>query len=207
MMDSILTLMTFIPLLGAAVILCLPRDADGLIKWTALIATVPPLILAVLLFIDFDRSNPGFQYQQQVAWIPSFHIHYAVGVDGLSITMVLLTALLWGVIGVLIGVPLISLVTKAGFVVVASGGQRERAWSAAKAWDVVRTAPSEFAEEFQWTLVIALAAAARVLENVRDARGIDKSENDVGNELLEAGVLLHLAAGSIGEVVAVEQRG
>jgi NADH-quinone oxidoreductase subunit M len=94
MMDSILTLMTFIPLLGAAVILCLPRDADKLIKWTALIATVPPLILSVMLFSDFDRSDPGFQYQQQVAWIPSFHINYAVGVDGLSITMVLLTALL-----------------------------------------------------------------------------------------------------------------
>jgi len=94
MMDSILTLMTFIPLLGAAVILCLPRDADKLIKWTALIATVPPLILAAMLFVDFDRSTAGFQYQQQVAWIPSFHINYAVGVDGLSITMVLLTALL-----------------------------------------------------------------------------------------------------------------
>ena len=44
MMDSILTLMTFIPLLGAAVILCLPRDAEKLIKWTALVATVEPYV-------------------------------------------------------------------------------------------------------------------------------------------------------------------
>ena len=70
-----------------------------------------------------------------------------------------LAALLWGVILALIAVPLVSLVTKAGFVVELAGGQRVRSWSAAKAWEVVRTAPTEYQEEFQWTLVIALAAA------------------------------------------------
>ena len=91
---SILTYMTFIPLLGAVVILCVPRRAEALVKWMAVAATTPPLLMAIWLFVNFDRAMPGFQFQQQAAWIPSFNIQYYVGVDGLSITMVLLTALL-----------------------------------------------------------------------------------------------------------------
>src|ERR1051325_2661548 len=91
---DILTCMTFIPILGAIVILCLPRDAHNLVKWTGVAATVPPLLMAIWLFVDFDRSQAGFQYVRQTPWIPSFNIDYHVGVDGLSITMVLLTALL-----------------------------------------------------------------------------------------------------------------
>jgi NADH-quinone oxidoreductase subunit M len=93
-MDHILTYMTFIPLLGSAIILCLPRGANNLVKWVGVAATTPPLLLAAWLFANFDRATPGFQFQQRVPWIPSFHIEYFVGVDGLSITMVLLTALL-----------------------------------------------------------------------------------------------------------------
>ena len=93
-MDHILTLMTFIPVAGMVVVLCLPSAAHNLIKWTAAITTVPPLLLAVWLFVNFDRSQAGFQFVDHVRWIPSFNIEYFVGVDGISITMVLLTALL-----------------------------------------------------------------------------------------------------------------
>jgi len=93
-MDNILTLMIFIPVLGAAVILCLPRGNDNLVRWTAVAATVPPLLLAIWLFTQFDRVTPGFQFMQKAQWIPSFNIQYIVGVDGISITMVLLTAFL-----------------------------------------------------------------------------------------------------------------
>ena len=67
---------------------------SALIKWVSVAATVPPLLLAIWLFVNFDRSTPGFQFMQQAPWIPSFNIQYVVGVDGISITMVLLTALL-----------------------------------------------------------------------------------------------------------------
>jgi NADH-quinone oxidoreductase subunit M len=86
--------MTFIPLLGAVIVLCLPREKAALIKWVSVAATVPPLLLAIWLYVNFDRSTPGFQFMQQAPWIPSFNIQYVVGVDGISITMVLLTALL-----------------------------------------------------------------------------------------------------------------
>ena len=94
MEQSVLTLMIFIPILGMLVILCLPSAAHGLIRTTALGFTVPPLLLAIWLFVDFDRSTTEMQYVVNVPWIPSFDINYFVGVDGVSITMVLLTALL-----------------------------------------------------------------------------------------------------------------
>ena len=93
-MEHILTYMTFIPIAGMVVVLCLPSAAHNLIKWTAAITTVPPLLLAIWLFVNFDRTQAGFQFVEHHAWIPSFNIEYFVGVDGISITMVLLTALL-----------------------------------------------------------------------------------------------------------------
>ena len=94
MPTNILTWMIFLPVLGAAVILCLPRNANTLVKWTAAAFTVPPLLLAVWLFQNFDRTTSEMQFVTKVPWIESFNIEYFIGVDGISITMVLLTALL-----------------------------------------------------------------------------------------------------------------
>jgi NADH-quinone oxidoreductase subunit M len=91
---GILTLMTFIPIVGMLIVLCLPSKAHNLIRWTAAITTMPPLLLAIWLFVNFDRQQAGFQFVEHAQWIPSFNIEYFVGVDGISITMVLLTALL-----------------------------------------------------------------------------------------------------------------
>ncbi len=89
-----LSLMTFIPLIGMAVILALPKNNPNLVRWTAVVATGIPLILGIILFINFDRANPGIQFTEKVSWIPMFNIEYYMGVDGLSIPMVLLTVLL-----------------------------------------------------------------------------------------------------------------
>jgi NADH-quinone oxidoreductase subunit M len=86
--------MTFIPVAGMVVILMLPRDSHNLIRWSAALFTVPPLLLAIWLYINFDRTSTGFQFVEKYPWIPAFNIDYFVGVDGVSITMVLLTALL-----------------------------------------------------------------------------------------------------------------
>jgi NADH-quinone oxidoreductase subunit M len=95
MMEStLLPWMTFFPLIGMAIILVLPRTAHGLIKWTAAAATVPPLLMALHLFQDFNRTTSALQYVIKRPWIPAFNIEFFMGVDGVSITMVLLTALL-----------------------------------------------------------------------------------------------------------------
>jgi len=93
-MEHVLSYMTFIPLAGMVVVLLLPNNSNNLIRWVAAAFTVPPLLMAIWLFAHFDGSQAGFQFKEQVAWIPAYNIKYFVGVDGLSISMVLLTALL-----------------------------------------------------------------------------------------------------------------
>ncbi|MEE9162377.1 MAG: NADH-quinone oxidoreductase subunit M [Candidatus Neomarinimicrobiota bacterium] len=94
-MDAyILTLLVFVPVIGAALLLLVPKNEAYLIKWIAAGAAGVQLLLAMGLLGAFDRSDPGIQFAVQAAWIPSFNINYHVGVDGLSMPLVFLTALL-----------------------------------------------------------------------------------------------------------------
>jgi len=92
--EHILSWMTFFPVIGAAVILFIPSGRKEIIKTVAAAAAAVPLILAVQLFIKFDRTSSGFQFVEHYTWIESFNIEYFMGIDGLSVPMVLLTALL-----------------------------------------------------------------------------------------------------------------
>ena len=94
MTDNILSYMTFFPLAGMIVVLLLPSKSHNLIRWASALFTVPPLLLGVWLYGNFDRINPGLQFVEKIPWIPAYNIDYFVGVDGISISMVLLTALL-----------------------------------------------------------------------------------------------------------------
>ncbi|TFH24791.1 MAG: NADH-quinone oxidoreductase subunit M [Myxococcales bacterium] len=93
-MDNILTYMTFIPLAGMFAVMAIPRDRHNLIRQVSLAATIPPLLMAIWLFANFDRTTADFQFMQRMPWLPSFNIQFIMGIDGLSVTMVLLTALL-----------------------------------------------------------------------------------------------------------------
>jgi NADH-quinone oxidoreductase subunit M len=63
-------------------------------KFLALAATIPPLWWAANLYVHFDRGGTGFQYVEMFPWIEAFNIHYYLGIDGISVPMVILTALL-----------------------------------------------------------------------------------------------------------------
>ena len=86
-------------LLGMLLVLFVPKGQDALVKWVALAVAAVPAALAVYLYAVYDRTfsvasgNQGLQFIQHAVWIPSFNIEYYVGIDGLSVTMVLLTAL------------------------------------------------------------------------------------------------------------------
>jgi len=98
--SHILSFMTFLPLLGAGVILCVPKGKDETIKWIAALASFLPLLLAVRLWFAYDRTLAGvnvasqFQFVEHYSWIPSINVEYFVGADGISMPMLLLTALL-----------------------------------------------------------------------------------------------------------------
>lgn len=97
--STLLSWMIFFPLLVAIGILFVPKGKDHLVRWVALAGAAVPLLLAGYLFAHYDRSfsmatgNFGLQFVQHAVWIPAFNVEYYVGVDGLSVTMVLLTAL------------------------------------------------------------------------------------------------------------------
>lgn len=89
-----LSLITFIPLLGMGIVLLLPREKHNLIRWTSVVSTGIPLLLGIVLYLNFDRSSAGIQFAERFSWIAPFHIEYYMGIDGLSLPMVLLTLLL-----------------------------------------------------------------------------------------------------------------
>jgi NADH-quinone oxidoreductase subunit M len=91
----ILTIITFAPVLGMILVALIPKEKVNAIRWTALIATLPSLIGAAKIFFDFDRTTKVVQMVEgPIHWIPSFNIQYYMGIDGISVTMVILTALI-----------------------------------------------------------------------------------------------------------------
>jgi NADH-quinone oxidoreductase subunit M len=93
-MDYLLTLITFVPLIGVLLILLVPSEEERTIKRTAIGVSVVPLLLAIYLWFAYDRGLGGFQFEANASWIPAINVNYHVGVDGLSIPMIFLTALL-----------------------------------------------------------------------------------------------------------------
>jgi len=89
----ILTGLLLIPLLGMLVILLLPKTSEGAIRTVATAATCVTLLLSLKLLTGFAPQQ-GLQFQELHAWIPQLNIAYHLGVDGLSVPMVLLTTLL-----------------------------------------------------------------------------------------------------------------
>ena len=92
--NHLLTLILFIPVLAAIVVFCLPKDNLKAIRWTAFCASLIPFLLTVYLWTQFRSGQAGYQFQEQYIWYPALHSTFHVGVDGLSLTMVLLTTLL-----------------------------------------------------------------------------------------------------------------
>ena len=97
-MPAILSIVTFLPLIGAAVLLAArftqksAEAAAPLARWIALGTTLLTLVVSVVLVASFDQSNPGYQFIEQHAWFAGASYH--LGVDGISILFVLLTAFL-----------------------------------------------------------------------------------------------------------------
>ena len=95
-----LSLIIFIPLLTAMALIFVGRDNTGLIKIAGVGAATSTLLVSLWLLFSFDVSNPGMQFVQTLHWVPALHINYLVGIDGISLWMVVLTSFL-GVISIL----------------------------------------------------------------------------------------------------------
>ena len=88
-----LSTIVFLPLVGA-IIIALAGSRDKFIKYVAAIFTFVPFVLALVLFGIFDRAAGGFQFVEKALWIAPLNAHYHLGVDGLSMPLMVLTAFL-----------------------------------------------------------------------------------------------------------------
>ncbi len=91
---NLLTSMGLLPLIGAGLIALLPATNAKLVKQSALLVSVLVAALGITMTIGFDRGVTGFQYVERYSWIPSLGISYQLGVDGISLILILLSVLL-----------------------------------------------------------------------------------------------------------------
>ncbi len=92
-MELLLNLAIFLPLVGAILVAIVRNEQFAKVFSVALSGIVA--LIALVLFINFDFSKPGFQYETYVPWIKLLGIGYHVGVDGMAITLILMTAILF----------------------------------------------------------------------------------------------------------------
>jgi NADH-quinone oxidoreductase subunit M len=93
----LLSLITFLPLAGAAIIMFVRGDEQVVAqnaRWTALWTSLVVFALSLILWFQFDRGSAEFQFEERLEWLPEFGVGYHMGVDGISVLFVLLSTAL-----------------------------------------------------------------------------------------------------------------
>src|SRR6266498_3373311 len=90
----LLSLILFTPALAAVLMLFLPSGENKLFRWLAFGVSLIPLVLSLVVWFNFHAAQPGFQFEETYPWYEAIGSSLHLGVDGLSLTMVLLTTLL-----------------------------------------------------------------------------------------------------------------
>ena len=89
--NSLLTYLILIPLIGSFLILFIKKEQGNLIRYAALAISTIAFLLSLVIYFQFDSANSDFQFINKIEWIKGLNIHYHVGVDGMSLLLVLLT--------------------------------------------------------------------------------------------------------------------
>ncbi|HID01411.1 MAG TPA: NADH-quinone oxidoreductase subunit M, partial [Piscirickettsiaceae bacterium] len=87
----ILSTLIWLPIIAGVIVLFVGRNNPTLAKWVSLGAAIVTFLLSLPLWFAFDRSTAAMQFVEKIDWIPTYHIQYFLGVDGLSMPLVLLT--------------------------------------------------------------------------------------------------------------------
>jgi len=89
-----LTFLMLLPIIGTAVIVALPKANETLVKQVALATTLIVLVSTIAMAVSFQRDNVELQFVEKYAWIPSFGINFALGIDGLALVLILMSTIL-----------------------------------------------------------------------------------------------------------------
>ncbi len=91
---GVLSFITLLPLVGALALLFVPKEKPQLVRLVAAIASGAAFLASVWLWVNFNVGTSDFQFVEKFSWVPTFNIQYFMGVDGLSLVLVILTTLL-----------------------------------------------------------------------------------------------------------------
>ncbi len=89
-----LTWLVLVPVLGGIAVLLMGRGRDRLVHQTAFAVSLVPLALSLVVWAGFDASSADYQFVERYTWLPDFGISYHVGIDGISLLLVVLTTFL-----------------------------------------------------------------------------------------------------------------
>jgi NADH-quinone oxidoreductase subunit M len=92
-----LSLLIIIPVLGAIIVATIPRERVFATKVLAMTTSLLALAVSLPLYFRFDSSQVGYQFEEIYPWIPAFNVYYHVGIDGISLFLVILTTFLTAV--------------------------------------------------------------------------------------------------------------
>jgi len=87
----LLSLLVWLPMLSGVLVLLLAGRSSQLARWLSLIASLAIFLLSLPLALGFDVSQSAMQFVERYPWVPSFHVEYFLGVDGISMPLILLT--------------------------------------------------------------------------------------------------------------------
>jgi NADH-quinone oxidoreductase subunit M len=87
----LLSVVIWLPILGGLALLALGRQQDVLVRWLALGVSLATLIASLPLFTGFDKTTAAMQFVERMPWIEQFNVYYHLGVDGISMPLILLT--------------------------------------------------------------------------------------------------------------------
>lgn len=90
----LITYLLLIPLVGSLLVIALPKEKASSIRVFGLLVSLTAFVVSLFLYFGFDPALPGFQFSQKVLWVEKLNVSYFVGVDGLSLLLVLLTTFL-----------------------------------------------------------------------------------------------------------------
>ncbi len=92
--DNLLNLIIFFPTLAALVIFLLPEDEKNLIRRLALVLSLVPIVLVLIMWFNYDRVAADIQFEVVADWFPAIGASYHLGIDGISLPMFFLTVIL-----------------------------------------------------------------------------------------------------------------
>ena len=92
--EHILSAVVFAPLLCAVLVMLIPSTQESFVKYFAFFSSLLVFALSVVMYLSFDPSSSDFQFQVQRDWLPVIGVKYSLGIDGISLYLVLLTTLL-----------------------------------------------------------------------------------------------------------------